>query len=215
MTLSRAWFVVFVVASLLTVGSCATTKFKSTWSSPDANAVTLAGKKVVALVAFETESVRRDAERALSVELSKLGAVPIASHTILPGTTYRDRELAKEKILASGADGAVVMRLVAIDQQITYGAGALYTPGMWADPFYDDFWGYYGWGVTVVSMPTIRTDNLVSIETTAYSIAQGKLIWGGLSETMNPVRVDQMVGEVARAAAGRMERAGLLKKARS
>ena len=56
----------------------------------------------------------------------------------------------------------------------------------------------------------LQTDTIVSVETLVYSFVQDKLLWAGMSETMNPSRADELVRELAGKVASQMEKEGLL-----
>ena len=78
---------------------------------------------------------------------------------------------------------------------------------------YGGYWGGYsrsGWGHPY--SVDVRVDTTVSIETLVYLLPQNKLLWGGQSKTTNPENIDQLVAEVATAAANEIERAGLIVK---
>ena len=93
----------------------------------------------------------------------------------------------RQKLGAAGIDGFVLMRLIGQKQQTTY------VPGTWSP----SPWGYWR---AAYSPGYLRTDTLVSIETLVYSLRRDGVLWGGLSETINPNRIDSFVTEVADAA---------------
>src|SRR4051794_5296800 len=71
------------VVLALTVGACATTKFKSTWKDPSVSRLDVAGKRVVGFVVTKTESLRRSAEDALVKELQKRGVQAVAGYQVV------------------------------------------------------------------------------------------------------------------------------------
>ena len=72
-------------------------------------------------------------------------------------------------------------------------------------------WGYYGYGWGVAYDPGyIRQDQLVYVETTIYSVPDRKLLWAGVTETINPRDVRRTVGEIVDAVAKNMRKEGLL-----
>lgn len=194
----------FALALLLP--ACATTSFKSSWKAPDAVPGEFQGKKVVALIIHKNESVRRAAEEALASEITARGATGVAAFTLIPSEDIRDTGRAKAHLTKAGVEGAVVMRVVGKERQTTY------VPGMWVGPAnYRSFSGYYGpgWG-GVYDPGYLRTDTHVSVETLIYSVAKDKLLWAGMSDTMNPPKADAFVKEVAGAAADEMRKQGLI-----
>jgi hypothetical protein len=104
--------------------------------------------------------------------------------------------------------GLVSLRPIDVQQRLVA------EPVPHADPLYGGYFGgyyAYGWnhpwdGAAV----STRVDTVVSIETLVYSLPQNKLLWGGQSKTTNPNAVDELVAEVAQAAAKELENAGLI-----
>ncbi len=116
-----------------------------------------------------------------------------------------DSEVARATVDAGGFDGAVVMRVIGRDQQLTY------QPGMSYPAHYGGFYSYYGYGWPAVYDPGyLRTDTIVTVETNVYSVADDKLLWSGVSETMNPNHVARAVDDVANAVARELRRQGLV-----
>ena len=191
--------------ALLSVG-CATTSFVSTWKAPDAQPFQPSGAKVVALVMNSNEAARRAAETALAGELTKLGAVGVAMHTLTPQATPGSEAQVRAIVEKEGATGVVVLRPTGTRQEISS------TSTMYAGPSYGPFWGgYYGYGWGAPYGGTeIRTDTIVSIETLVYSLRQNKLVWAGQSKTTNPTNIESFVREIATAAIRELRKEGLL-----
>ncbi len=179
------------------LGACASTTFRSTWVAPGQAPVSLEGKRIAAVFASEQESTRRVAEDALARDLTERGAIGIPGYTILDAQEARDDGVARAKLGAAGIDGFVLMRIVGQQQQATY------VPGTWSPSPWGTWRAAYSPGY-------LRTDTLVAVETLAYSLRRDGVLWGGLSDTINPNRIDSFVTEVADAAARDMARRGLL-----
>jgi len=200
----KRWPLTLALSLCLT--ACAgSTVFTSTWKAPDGEAVSPVGKSVVAAFISGNESQRRAAEDMLAADLSARGARGVAAYTVLPNESSWDGDKALARLKQSGANGAVVMRVIGKDQRVTY------TPGTSMPPYYNGFgpyWGY-GWGRTY-DPGTVRTDTLVSIETLVYSLDRDKLLWASTSRTSNPDNLGSLVKEVADATAKEMAEQGLL-----
>ena len=196
------------LAALLCLAACSTTStvFTSTWKAPDVQAVSPVGKTVAAVFVSPNESRRRSAEDALAADLSARGARGIAAYTVLPNERSYSGDKALAALKQAGANGAVIMRVVGRDQRITYTPG--YTvPGPYRG--FGPYWGY-GWGA-VYEPGYLQTDNLVSVETLVYSLANEKLLFASTSRTTNPRDINSLVNEVADATAREMVRQGILK----
>jgi len=192
-----------ILASL----ACSTTEFVSTWRSPTAQPLRLAGTKVVAVFMSKNESVRRHAEDAMAREISKRGAQGVPSYTVIDERLIRDEKFARSAFERLGFAGSVVMRVVGNQTQVTY------TPSYWtAYPYYGHFWGgYWGWGWGSVYAPGyLATDQVVSVETLIYSLRQDQLVWAGVSRTIDPSNVDSFIEELAGAITDQMKSDGLL-----
>ena len=181
-----------VVAAALLSAACSSTTFRSTWVAPNEQPFSLAGKRVAAIFASDEESTRRVAEDTLARDLTQRGAIGIPGYTLLGTQEAHDDAVARQKLGAAGIDGFVLMRLIGQKQQTTY------VPGAWSP----SPWGYWR---AAYSPGYLRTDTLVSIETLVYSLRRDGVLWGGLSETINPNRIDSFVTEVADAAVADME----------
>jgi hypothetical protein len=198
-----------VAVTALAVVGCASTKFNVSWKAPEAGPLNFKGKKVAALVISKDESVRFGAEDALAREITKLGATGVPAYSVIPKELLQDKEKAKEFLAKGGVVGAVTMRVVGKDQNISSSPATYYSGTAYAT-----FWGggYYGTGWGGVYDPGyLRTDTIVSVETLVYSLEQDKLVWAGRSETTNPEKVRTFVAELAVGAAAQMKKLGLVR----
>lgn len=203
---------VIVLTAALTLSACASAGFVSSWTAPDAQPLELRGTKVAAVVMMSDEAPRRAAEDTLAREISARGAKGVAMYTILPGAKPENEAEAREVLERDGFAGAVVMRPVAVEKEVSS------SPVVYSAPAYRGYYGgYYGhgwssaWGYTgTMSGGDIRTDTIVVVETLVYSLKQNKLVWGGQSRTTNPDDVDQLVRKLAAAAAKELEKQGLI-----
>src|SRR4026208_743353 len=84
------------IAAVLVVATvtAASTKFKSAWKAPGLEPVSWAGKKVVALVISDDDSLRVSSEEGLSSELTGRGLVGVPSYRIIPKPEVQDPEKA-------------------------------------------------------------------------------------------------------------------------
>lgn len=183
---------------------CATTQIQSSWTDPSAESIHF--DKVVVFALAKDPATRRIAEDEL-VRGSPSGRV-VASYTFVPDAELGDVEAVKQKVLARGFDGAVVMRPVGTQTRTTVVPGAPLPP--FGSP-YSNLWGYYGYGWPGAYAPdTVRTDRYVEVETLVYSVSDDKLLWGARSETMNPASVNELVDDVAKAAREDLRKQGLI-----
>jgi hypothetical protein len=99
-------------------------------------------------------------------------------------------EEAKALTLKSGFDGAVVVRVLAAGERVTYVPAA----------YNRTFWGYYGRAWPRAYDPGYyQSETVVTIETAIFSLAQDQLLWIGTSETINPKSLPDLVDDFAEA----------------
>ena len=186
---------------------CTTTTFQSTWRSPDARPLRLAGRKVAAVVISKNGVFRHRAEDALAREISARGAQGVPAYSVLSEDDVRNQEEARAKFEKLGFSGVVVMRIVGRETQYSYEPGIV-----WGRPHYHHFWaGYWGWGWNSVWEPGYLTvDKIVKVETLVYSLEQDQLVWAGVSRTVDPQEVDSFIAELSAAVSDQMMKDGLL-----
>lgn len=194
----------------LTALSCsvATTKFQSTWKSPDAVPLQLQGRKIVTVFISRDPLLRRHAEDAMAREITARGADAVPAYTFLSDDDVRDRDTARAKAESRGFAAAVVMRVVGSETRYYRHV----SPGVWVTPPYRHFWGaYWGWGWGTVWEPSyLSVDRIVKVETLVYSLERDELVWAAVSRTIDPGRLEAFVGELAFVVSRRMAREGLL-----
>jgi hypothetical protein len=196
-------FCVLALAAL--IDGCSPTTFVSSWKSPTAQPLQPVGAKVAAVVMMQDEPSRRSAEDTLARELSAHGALGIPMYKILPNANPNDEAQAKAALESAQVQGVVVMRPLGVTKDVT-------VSNAYGGPSYGGYWGgYYGYGWGSPWGPsTVYTDTTVSVETLVYSLKQNQLVWGGRSKTTNPENVNQLISEVAIAAADELKDQGLL-----
>ncbi len=196
----------FIVAAV-TLAACASTRFLSSWKTPDMKpAGSVKGQKVAGFVLTQNVSGRRAGEDALARELTARGAQGIAGYTLIPDIKPDDEATAKAALAKAGVVGVVTMRPLAKEKELT----AVST--MWAGPYYGGYWGgyyHYGW-TSAWGGVEVRTDTVVSVDTLVYSRVHNKLIWAGQSETTNPSTIDAFVHELVAEATKRMRKDGVI-----
>jgi hypothetical protein len=72
------------------------------------------------------------------------------------------------------------------------------------------FWGYYGRAAVVYDPGSVRTDTIVRLQISIYSLTEDKLLWSGVNRTLNPREIDKLVGAIADAARADLQKRGLL-----
>lgn len=204
--MTRRTALVLTFASLA-IGAEAGTKFKSVWKAPDAVPLNFRGQKVAAVVMLNDEPTRRGVEDELSYELRSRGVDGIAAHRLVPPEEMKDKEQARARLEQAGVVGAVVLRAVGKQTQLTETPGAYWVTNYWT------FSGYYGWGWGGIYDPGyVQMDNIYYVETLIFDLKADKLVWAALSETKKTKRVDAFMKDLVSAAAKQLEKEGLVRK---
>lgn len=181
----------------LGLAACATTRLTDTWVDPTLQTLPRF-QKVMAAVLNADPVLRRSAEDALVANIKRTAAVP--SYTIVPDWEGGDLGKIKAKLQQAGIDGVVVLRLAGVDKEQT-----------WVPGNYSSFGGYWGHAYPLAYDPGyIRTDTIVRVDTTIYSVADDKLLYATRSRTFNPSDTAETVKEIATSVAEDLKQRGLL-----
>lgn len=197
-----------ILAGLVLLASaCSTTSFESTWKAPDASPLRLRGQKVAAIFMTRDAATRRRAEDALAREITARGAQGVPAYTVLSEDETASEETARQKLESLGFAGTVAMRVVGKTAQVRY------EPAVWAAPHYRHFWGggywHWGWG-SIWDPGMVAVDTVVRVETLVYSLRRDELLWAGVSATVDPTRLEALIGDLASSVTKEMAREGLL-----
>ena len=106
-------------------------------------------------------------------------------------------------------DAVVVSRLVGIDQARDYKAGYLYTI-----PYnnYYGFYGYYYAGIQYANSTGYLSQNVVVVlETNIYETKDKKLIWSGISETVDPDKASDVIKSFGSELVSKLKKEGYFK----
>jgi hypothetical protein len=168
------------------LSACSSTHIVTEWHDP--SITQLRFTKVLALCISKEESLRRAAEGELCTQMPSVECKP--SYLVIPDAMRDKPEEAKALVQRAGFDGAVVIRVVDTREKVTYRPPS-YGPSLW---------GYYGYAWPVAYDPGYyRSDTILRLETSIYSVTRDALLWVGTTETVNPKSMPKVVEEVAKA----------------
>jgi hypothetical protein len=148
--------------------------------------------------------VRRAAEDRLAAELDALGADGVAAYTIVDDATLVDQGQARARLLEAGFDGAVVMRSTGKEERLRS------SPELYTGYRYSSFSSFSGWGFGATYPVRLETDTIVMVETLVYRLSEDKILWGGVSRTFNPSRLDVLIEELCAAVWKELKAEGLV-----
>ena len=203
----RSVLVASMAVLLLGSSVLAKTTFLSVWKSPTAAGESFKGKKVAALLIDKDDQLRMSAEEALVRELDARDIKATAAYRIVPREELQSADKAKVWFEKQGIEGVVAMRVVASDTVRKF------EPSNFTVSYYNNFWGYYGYGWgEVYQSGKMRDQRIVSIETLIFSIPKNALLWAGVSYTEDPMSPAKTVYEVVKEAVKEMKKQGLVSK---
>ncbi len=190
---------IVLAVGLIAVVACGGTKLSGTWQDPNMAGVPF--KKVIVLTLAKDKIMRRVAEDEFVNSLPK-NTQGVQSYNLIPDDELKDEAKVRARLEKANFDGAAVLRLVGTDNQVTYNPGTI----MYS------FWGYYGYASPFVyDTSYVTSEQVVRVETAVYSMATEKLIWSGVSESMNPSSAKSVVDDVVRVVVTDLKRLGIVR----
>jgi hypothetical protein len=197
---------------VLFLSGCAST-FSSTYKAPEAEPLGFRGQKVVAAVLIKDEAQRRLAEDRLSQQIAARGAQGRTLYSLVPGPVGGNEQEVRAALEAAGVKGIVVMRPISVDKTV-------HVREPYDSQGYASFWGgaggggYYGYGFSLSytsgSSGSVTEKYVVYVETLVYSLAQNKLVWGGVSKSEDPKTLAKLIEELSAATAEELRKQGLI-----
>jgi hypothetical protein len=183
-----------------------TTKMVTSWKDPTTTISSSRIKKILFIALVKDDPYSEMMENHLVAASNGKG---IASHTIISGraTTEKDKAALEQRIKSDQIDLVVIMRLKDVKEEPRYVADTqTYGPygGMGVG-----YWGYYNYAAPIYRTPGFYTsDKHFLVETNVYSVAQSKLLWSGVTDSVNPSYTT--TSRIAKAAVETMKREGFL-----
>jgi hypothetical protein len=191
---------------LILVSCLPPTKVEKSWRDPLAAITDTSYNKVLVAALLKNETTRRVVEDKM---LKRLKGKGVASYSYFNDNDITEEKAAnfKEKLKQDGFDGALVMRLVNVNNETSYVPGTSGFPD-----YYGGFGGYYynSWN-SFYSPGYYNQDKIYYVETNIYSLKEDKLIWSGITSSLNPSKPEKMFDEVATAVTAKMKNEGFLK----
>jgi hypothetical protein len=164
---------------------------------------------VLGIVNKEKPLLRRNFEDGMAQAFNDGGVNATVSMDHMPYDVAIDSTSFEKYFKELSVDAVVVSRLVAVDASRDYKAGYLYTI-----PYnsYYGFYGYYYAGVTMANSSGYLSQSVVVVlETNVYETTNKKLIWSGVSETVEPEKASDVINSFADELVSRLKSHGFFK----
>ena len=181
--MNRSKLLLVSIAVAIAAVSCGTqTSLVQRWSEP--SYVGKPGEKMMIVALAQNERNAKTWEDAFGQALKTVKVQPIAGTSVIPFGSAPDSSTFRSAVHNAGANLLAVTRLVDVEKEQVYVPGSTYyTPA----PAYYGYYGYYysSWGMA--STPGYyETQHVYKVETNLYDVATEKLVWSGLTETVDP-----------------------------
>ncbi len=169
---------ILTIVLSLVVG-CASTEIVNQWTEPDYIARPF--KKIVVLGISKEITLRRSFEDEFVAQLRSNGIEAVPSYQLMPEEGQATEARLLKAVKQSGADAAIMTRLVRIEQRTQV------TPGYY-NPY--PFHGFYGWYSSgwagFYEPPRVYNYDVYTSETSLYDVSRDRMVWAGTVRTTDP-----------------------------
>jgi hypothetical protein len=194
-----------MVLIVLVLGCSHSNQIYDSWVNPDATKESIKFKKVAVFALVLKSANRKYMEDAICARLVNTVAVP--SYKIVDDNDMQKSDLVKTQLTEKGFDGALILRLIDVNEREAY------SPGVYPSYYYS-FGGYYGytWGYMYMydSGGAYITDKSYTAEVNIYSLKDDKLMWSGETISVNPESIQEVVSEISESVKNKLISDGLL-----
>jgi len=198
--MKQFFIILAVLLAALFFAGCSSTTMQSSWKAPGASYTKEQFKKVMVVALFKDETTRRIAEDKI---VAKNPAFRASYMNLGKDQQNMDEATFKAFVAKEGYDAVLTVHLVDIQNSTSY------VPGTYQG-------GYYGWyGMNYggfYSQGYYTEDKNYIVETNVFSVSQDKLLWSGITSTLNPTDINRTIDEIWNAVVTRMKREGFLPK---
>ena len=172
-------------------------------------------EKVLVIGIAAEPPTRRIFETKLSEILEASGVTAIPSFSVMPDLGKpADKAGAREIVLAavtkSGADAVAITHLVSAESVHRWIEGTTYVVPY--TQYGNVYGGYYNTYQVMSSPDRLVEDKTYVIETNLYDVATEKLLWTGISETLNPKSAVTGIESVGKLIVSTLRSEGLIAK---
>ena len=209
--LIKSLVIISFTSILITIASCsgAKTDIIGEWEDEEYQKGNI--DKVLILGIFNKDKplLRRNFENGMSEAFNEGGVTASPSMDHMPYDEAIDSTTFEKYFKELEMDAVVVSRLVGLEQSRDYKAGYLYTI-----PFnsYYGFYGYYYASIQYANTSGYLSKNVVVVlETNIYETKEKKLIWSGISETVDPDKASDVINSFGNALVTKLSSKGYFK----
>ncbi|MEO5636708.1 MAG: hypothetical protein ABIR15_06265 [Chitinophagaceae bacterium] len=198
--------IIYLAMAIFLFTSCGTTAhIEKSWRDPEVTVDMSKLNKLLVVALLKNETNRHATEDQLVAMLKGKG---VASYNYLTSDLKEEKEeTIRQKLKAEGFDGVVIMRLADVDKDVKY------VPGNYSTfpQYYGRFWRYY-WntGSNFYQPGYYETTKTFTVETNVYSLTRDKLVWSGLTNSVNPQNAEKLMHATAKEVYTKMRKEGFV-----
>ena len=198
--MKKCFFPAFLFTLLVSCGT--TTKIIHSWRDPDVVINTETAHKFVFAALLKNETIRKRTEDLMTVYYPKK-AIPSYREwgtDTLKGTIA----LYNDELKSNGIDAVVILRLIKIDKTHPYVHGIY-------PAYYNTWMGYYNYAWKIYFNPgKYIIEKTYYVEIIVYSLVRNKMVWTGITSTINPTGSDELFDDVINIINEKMRKEGFL-----
>ena len=185
----------FVVATMLALSACTTTKQMDHWQAEGFSRSQIDNVLVVAVTSNQTH--RFIFEKEIERRILKSGHQGVTSLAAL-GDSYPTKEDVEAYVEKHNIDYVMATKLSNIEEEKDYVPESVRT--YYTGPYYAGYGSYYGSGNTVTMVREGYTDvrTTMILVTTIFDTKTGEPVWIGRSSTFEPGSVANLAADIAR-----------------
>ncbi|MHA2099115.1 MAG: hypothetical protein ACW99A_10535 [Candidatus Kariarchaeaceae archaeon] len=202
-------FTSIFISIIIILSSCGpSTDLVGEWSEDEYKTNSIDKLLVLGIFDKEKPLLRRRFEDGISQAFNDSGIEAVPSMDIMSYKEEIDSAAVEKHFVGKGFDAVIVSRLVGLDKERKVQAGYAYTI-----PYgnYYGFYGYYYAAVQYANTSSYLSKNLtVVLETNLYNTDEKKLIWSGISETIDPSKASEVIGSLGKVLVDKLDSEGFL-----
>jgi hypothetical protein len=177
----------FVLAAMLPFPGCASTPMLvSQWSNPAYESPSF--KKIAVSCVDGHISIRRNCEDEFVAQLRAAGVDALPSYRSFPEDEKLDETKLKQMAKEAGADGALIVRAVGVEQKTEVSPSYFPSPGfgIFGRHVSATWYGWYG-------APRVYRYEEYTSEATLNDLRKNEVVWTGTLKTTAPDNVDSAI----------------------
>ena len=199
--------IIITIFSSIFFTSCGpTTEIIGEWSEDEYKTESIDKLLILGIVDQKKPLLRRKLEDGLVDAFNSGGVNAVASMDYIPYDEIIDSTTFEKHFKDQEFDAVLVSRLVGIDKERKVKAGYAYVI-----PYnsYYGFYGHYYASVQYANSSSYLSKNVVVVlETNLYETKDKKLIWSGISETIDPDKASDVIKSLGAVLADKLTREG-------